>query len=59
AQNTAQNIAAALTPPLLAALVSHHGYSVAFAAAAAFPLIAIPMTPVRFDPVAAAVPVDP
>jgi sugar phosphate permease len=46
AQNTAQNIAAALTPPLLGALVGGYGYSTAFLAGAVFPLLAIFATPV-------------
>jgi MFS family permease len=54
AQNTAQNLASTLTPPLLGALISGHGYSVGFAAGALFPLLAIGLTPVarehRFVP---------
>ncbi|MGX7677793.1 MFS transporter [Jatrophihabitans sp. DSM 45814] len=46
AQNTAQNIAATLTPPLLGALISAHGYALGFAIAAIFPLLAIALTPV-------------
>jgi sugar phosphate permease len=49
AQNTAQNIASALTPPLLGALIGVHGYACAFAVAAVFPIAAIAMTPVRAD----------
>jgi sugar phosphate permease len=47
AQNTAQNIAAALTPPLLGALVGATGYSWAFAAVMIFPALAVPLTPVQ------------
>jgi sugar phosphate permease len=46
AQNTAQNIAATLTTPLLGAVISGHGYSLGFSIAAVFPLLAILLTPV-------------
>jgi sugar phosphate permease len=46
AQNTAQNIAATLTPPLLGAVISAHGYALGFSIAAVFPLLAILLTPV-------------
>lgn len=46
AQNTAQNVASALTPPLLGMLIQAHGYALGFAVAAVFPLLAIAMTPV-------------
>jgi sugar phosphate permease len=49
AQNTAQNVASALTPPLLGALISTHGYALGFTVAAVFPLAAIAMTPVRAE----------
>jgi sugar phosphate permease len=49
AQNTAQNIAAALTPPLLGALVGGFGYATAFAVGAIFPLLAIVATPVKAE----------
>lgn len=49
AQNTAQNVAAALTPALLGALISGHGYPLGFAVGAAFPVLAIALTPVRFE----------
>ncbi|UQX89117.1 MFS transporter [Jatrophihabitans telluris] len=49
AQNTAQNIAATLTPPLLAGVIASHGYSVGFAVAAAFPILAIALTPVAAE----------
>jgi MFS family permease len=48
-QNTAQNIAAALTPPLLGALVGGAGYAWMFLAATVFPLLAIVTTPVRAE----------
>jgi sugar phosphate permease len=49
AQNTAQNIAAALTPPLLGAVVGGYGYAVAFTIGAIFPLLAIFATPVKAE----------
>jgi predicted MFS family arabinose efflux permease len=49
AQNTAQNVAAALTPPLLGALVGGSSYAVAFAVGATFPLLAIFTTPVASE----------
>jgi sugar phosphate permease len=52
-QNTAQNVASALTPGLLGVLIGSHGYPAAFTVAAAFPLLAIGMTPVRAEPRAA------
>ena len=47
AQNTGQNVAAALTPPVLGALVQAHGYALGFGLVAVFPLLAIVITPVR------------
>jgi sugar phosphate permease len=44
--NTVQNLASALTPPLLGALVTAHGYGWGFAVVAVFPLLAIGLTPV-------------
>ncbi|HEX2902475.1 MAG TPA: MFS transporter [Jatrophihabitans sp.] len=49
AQNTAQNVASALTPPLLGALIGSHGYALGFAVGALFPLLAIALTPVRAE----------
>lgn len=49
AQNTAQNVAAALTPPLLGAVVAAGGYGVGFAVAAAFPVLAVLATPVAAE----------
>jgi MFS family permease len=49
AQNTAQNIAAALTPPLLGLVIGGANYAVAFAIAAVFPVFAIGLTPVAAE----------
>lgn len=46
-QNTGQFLAAALVPPVVGALITDHGYAFAFAAIAVFPLLAIPVVPVR------------
>jgi sugar phosphate permease len=46
-QNTGQYVASALVPPLVGALVAGRGYGFAFAAVAVFPLLAIPLVPVR------------
>lgn len=46
-QNTGQYVASALVPPLVGALVTDQGYGFAFAAVAVFPLLAIPLVPVR------------
>ena len=48
-QNTVQNVAAVITPPALAAVVSGSGYGWGFALVAVFPLLAIPLTPVRAE----------
>lgn len=45
-QNTVQNAVAAATPPAMAVLIAHGGYSPAFAAAAVFPLAAMAVIPV-------------
>jgi sugar phosphate permease len=45
-QNTGQNLLAAATPPVIAALIAAHGYAIAFAAAAVLPLIAAVLVPV-------------
>jgi predicted MFS family arabinose efflux permease len=50
-QNTAQNVAASLTPPLLGALITVSGYGVGFALTAVFPLLAIIATPVAAETV--------
>jgi predicted MFS family arabinose efflux permease len=44
-QNTAQNLVATLTPPLVAALVTRHGYAWAFALAGAVPVAAAGLVP--------------
>jgi sugar phosphate permease len=49
AQNTAQNAAASLTPPLLGALIGLSGYATGFAVAATFPLLAMVATPVSAE----------
>jgi sugar phosphate permease len=49
AQNTAQNIASILTPPLLGAIIASHGYVVGFMVAAVFPVLAIGLTPVATE----------
>jgi sugar phosphate permease len=49
AQNTAQNIAASLTPPLLGLVIGDSRYALAFCVAAVFPLVAIGLTPVSSD----------
>lgn len=46
-QNTGQYIASALVPPVVGALVSGRGYGFAFALVAVFPLLAVPLVPVR------------
>ncbi|WP_375497761.1 MFS transporter [uncultured Jatrophihabitans sp.] len=48
-QNTVQNVAAVATPPVLAFVVSGAGYAWGFALVAVFPLLAIPLTPVRSE----------
>ncbi|MGF7234881.1 MAG: MFS transporter [Frankia sp.] len=48
-QNTAQNMCAAATPPLVAAAVDAAGYSVTFAVVAVFPLVAAIAIPMAGD----------
>jgi sugar phosphate permease len=55
AQNTAQNIASALTPPLLGVLIGGDGYAAGFAVAATFPLLAVVATPVAAESAARSV----
>jgi len=50
AQNTAQNIAAILTPPLLGVLIESTSYSTGFVVAAIFPIVAVVLTPVARRP---------
>ena len=49
AQNTGQNVIAALTPPVLGVLIGQVGYATTFACAAICPLLAIALTPVRAE----------
>jgi sugar phosphate permease len=49
AQNTGQNIVAALTPPILGLIIGGTSYTVAFACAAICPVLAIVLTPVRAE----------
>jgi sugar phosphate permease len=56
AQNTAQNVASTLTPPLFGALIAAHGYSLGFTVAAIFPVAAILLTPVAAERELASVP---
>lgn len=46
-QNTGQFLAAAAAPPVIGALITAAGYGWAFGVVALFPLIAIPLIPVR------------
>lgn len=46
-QNTGQNVAASLTPIALGALIGMAGYAAGFVVAAAAPLLAVAVTPVR------------
>jgi sugar phosphate permease len=48
-QNTVQNVAAVATAPLLAGVIGNSHYALGFALVAVFPLIAIPLTPVRAE----------
>jgi sugar phosphate permease len=48
-QNTVQNVAAMVTPPLLAAVIGDSRYAVGFALVAVFPLLAVPLVPVRAE----------
>lgn len=53
-QNTGQNVAALLTPPLLAAVIGDSRYAIGFAVVAILPLLAVPLIPVRAETSAAA-----
>jgi sugar phosphate permease len=46
-QNTGQYVVSAAVPPLVGSVIDGHGYAVGFAAVALFPLLAIPLVPVR------------
>jgi MFS family permease len=48
-QNTAQNVTAVLTAPVLAAIIGDSRYAPAFALVTVFPLVAIAVTPVRAE----------
>ena len=48
-QNTVQNVAAVATAPALAAVIGDSHYALGFALVAVFPLLAIPLTPVRAE----------
>ncbi|HVT22460.1 MAG TPA: MFS transporter [Mycobacteriales bacterium] len=48
-QNTGQNLTAALTPPLLGALITAHGFGWGFGVVAAFPVIAAFAIPVAAE----------
>jgi sugar phosphate permease len=48
-QNTAQNVVAALTPPVLGLIIGSAGYATAFSCAALCPLVAVALTPVRAE----------
>lgn len=48
-QNTAQNIAASLTPPMLGLVIGDSRYALAFCVAAVFPALAIAVVPVRAE----------
>jgi len=47
ADNTGHHLASAAVPPLIGAAVTGHGYGFAFGIVALFPLIAIPLIPVK------------
>jgi sugar phosphate permease len=49
AQNTVQNLAAVATAPLLAAVIGDARYALGFALVTIFPLLAVPLTPVRAE----------
>jgi hypothetical protein len=46
-QNTAQNLTAVVTAPVLAAVIGAGGYAVTFVIVAVVALVAVPTTPVR------------
>jgi MFS family permease len=48
-QNTVQNLAAVVTAPLLAAVIGGGRYGLGFALVAIFPVLAVPLTPVRSE----------
>ncbi|MET8854048.1 MFS transporter [Amycolatopsis sp. NPDC004625] len=48
-QNTAQNVAASLTPPLLGLVIGDSRYALAFCVAAVFPALAVLVVPTRAE----------
>jgi MFS family permease len=48
-QNTLQNVASIATAPILAGIIGDTRYALGFATVAIFPLLAIPLTPVRTE----------
>jgi len=48
-QNTAQYLTASAVPPLAGLAVAEWGYAAAFLLAAAFPVLAVPLVPVRAE----------
>ena len=48
-QNTVQNVASVATAPLLAAVIGDARYALGFALVAVFPILAVPLTPVRSE----------
>ncbi|WP_340688804.1 MFS transporter [Amycolatopsis coloradensis] len=48
-QNTGQNIAAALTPPMLGLVIGDSRYALAFCVAAVFPALAVALVPVNHE----------
>jgi hypothetical protein len=48
-QNTVQNVAAIVTAQMLAAAIGDTRYALGFALVTVFPLLAIPLTPVRAE----------
>lgn len=53
-QNTAQLFTTGIVPPAFGALITVAGYPLAFAVCALFPLVALPLVPVKSDPLRAA-----
>jgi hypothetical protein len=51
-QNTAQFLTASCVPPVVGGLITAFGYPAAFALTALCPVLAIPLVPVRQEPVA-------
>ena len=53
-QNTTQLLTGGIVPPVFGALITAAGYPLAFAVCALFPLIALPLVPVKADPMRSA-----